>query len=353
MWFVSVASFVLVELIPGDPIANVYGDTATPEQIAHIRNQLGLDKPMVERYASWAKGVLTLNFGETLVPPIRPVTTLMSHAVPVTLQLALMAVIFSLLVGLPLGALAACYEGSAVDKLIGGVSFALLSIPSFVGGLALILLFVFNGDTVRQILLFAGLASSIFLFVKGLRTSSSHTAVSYILFLLPAVAGLLIYLYLPNFPRQGWVSPFESPAASLKHSFLPALAISIGVIPLYAQLLRADMQVTLKQNFIMIARAKGASPFQIVFREALRPSLFSLITVAALSFGTMLAGSVIVETIFNLPGLGKTIVTAIIQSDYVVVQAGVLITAFVFVILNTLVDLTYALLDPRVRRAHR
>ncbi|MFC0281349.1 ABC transporter permease [Falsigemmobacter intermedius] len=353
LWVVSILTFLMMELIPGDPVANVYGDTATPEQIAHLRSQLGLDQPLVTRYLNWASGVLRLDFGQSLLPPVNDVSKIMAASLPVTLQLSLMAVLMSLCIGLPMGAIAAYFEGTAFDRMISGISFGMLSLPSFVAGLLLINLLVFNITLSRWLLLGAGalVTGALLRTLWQMRGGLEKPQLGALLSLLPLGVGVLLWLTLPAFPRQGWVPISKSLTENLRHAFLPALTMAISVIPLYAQLLRSDMQSTLRQNFIMIARAKGATPLQIVLREALRPSLFSLVTVAALSFGTLLAGSVIVETIFNLPGLGKVVVNAIILSDYIIVQTGVLIAATIFVLLNAAVDLTYVLLDPRIRRA--
>ena len=353
LWAVSALSFMLIELIPGDPVTNIYGDVATPEQIAHIRSQLGLDRPLADRYFTWLGGALTFDFGETLVPPITPISSIMLAALPVTLQLATMALLMGLLFGIPLGAIAAYYEGSLIDRIISGVSFAILSVPSFVLGLIISYLFVFNANAMRLAFLAIGLTATAVPLANRIRRRDANGWLSLLFPLIPAALGIALYFCMPAFPRQGWVTPRESLSLNLWHAFLPALTMSFGLIPLYAQLLRSDMQATLRQNFIVMARAKGSTPYQIVVREALRPSLFSLITVAALSFGTLLAGSVVVESIFNLPGLGRTVVRAINLSDYPVVQTGVLIAACVFVLLNMLVDVTYTLLDPRVRRAGR
>lgn len=349
LWAASFGAFLLTNFIPGDPIAAVYGETATPEQMAHARAQLGLDLPVWERYLSWLAGVVRFDFGETLVPPVLAVSTIMTGALGVTLQLAVMAMLITLVISVPLGALAAYYEGSALDKLIAGTSFGLLSLPPFVLGLFLILLMVFNVEAVQMVALVLGLAATAYLLFSR-RRSRSRGPKQWLWAAVPALLGVLAYFFLPAMPRQGWISPGDDLIGSLRHAFLPALTMSLSVIPLWSQLLRADMIVTLRQDFITVARARGATPVQIVIREALRPSLFSLVTVAAISFGTLIAGSVIVETIFGLPGLGRTLVVAVTESDYPVVQAGILIAASAFVILNTLVDVTYSLLDPRIRR---
>ena len=174
---------------------------------------------------------------------------------------------------------------------------------------------------------------------------------SWLAALLPGVLGVILWATLPQFPRQGWVPISEGLGPNLRSAFLPALTLALGLIPLFVQLLRSDMVRTLGQNFIVIARAKGMPERHIIVREALRPSLFSLVTVAGLVTGSLLGGSVIVETLFGLNGLGRVTVNAIQSKDYPVVQAGVIIAAAIFLLINTLVDFTYYLLEPRIRRA--
>lgn len=352
LWLVSLATFFLIDLIPGDPVANVFGVSATPEQIAHAREELGLNRGLAERYIEWVSGVLRFDFGETLVSPIRPVNDVMASALPITLELTVLAILIALVISIPLGVVASYLKETALDRAINGSSFAMLAVPSFVASLLLILLVVFNPLVVRLMFAVVGTAvSGYLLYLLFRRSADDRTPAAIIGSVVPVLIGIAVYFLMPSFPRQGWVPLSDGLAVNLRSAFLPALTLSFTLIPLYTQLLRTDMIHTLGQNFVTIARAKGASPMRIVMVEALRPSLFSLLTVAGISIGSLLGGSVVVETIFGLPGLGQTLVTAIVNSNYTVVQAGVLLTAFIFVFVNAAVDLAYRFLDPRIRRS--
>lgn len=355
LWMVSIATFSLIVLLPGDPVRAILGQQATDEQVAHVTQQLGLDRPLIERYLDWIGGVVRLDFGETLLKPVQSVSEVVGNALPVTLQLALMAIVFGLAGGLLLGSLAAYHAGSRLDRAISSGSFALIAIPAFVMGLLLIRLFVFDNELAKQIALGLGLLGSALMLWARLRPGGlrPETPGGWLIAGLPLLVGAALFVLLPDFPREGWVDLSESLGKNVLHASLPALTLALGLVPLYAQVLRTDMIQTLRQSFITVARAKGMTPRHIVIKEALRPSLFALITVAGLSFGNLVGGAIVVETIFGLPGLGRLLITSIQAKDYAVVQAAVLVAAALFLMLNTLVDITYSILDPRLRRAGR
>jgi peptide/nickel transport system permease protein len=355
LWLVSIATFALVASLPGDPARLIVGPQGTNAQVAYIRAQMGLDRPLITRYLDWIHGVVTLNFGKTLQAPIEPVNQVISHSLPITLQIASMAIVLGLVGGVWLGALAASRPESRLDRAITGGSFALVSLPAFVLALIMIRLFVFENGASRLVVLAAGVVWSASLLAAPLLRRDSERSWrlgSVVLRLVPMLVGFGLFMVLEKpLPREGWVSPEDSIGQNLLHAALPALVLAFGLIPLYAQLLRADMSQTLRQNFITIARAKGMTERHVIMKEALRPSLFSLITVAAISFGNLIGGSVIVETVFNIPGLGSTLVDNVISKDFAVVQVAVLIVAAIFLALNTFVDIAYQFLDPRLRRA--
>nr|WP_308288662.1 ABC transporter permease [Microbacterium resistens] len=349
---VSVLSFLIVDFIPGDPAAAVLGSSATPEQIAQLHAEMGLDRPPVTRYVEWLAGVVTGDFGMTLIRPIEPVVDVVGAALPVTVELTLLTMLLSLVVGVPLGAWAAARSGTRTDTAITLSAFAALAIPVFVMGVIVIRLFVFLPDVVVSGAMIVGGLGSALLVIGALRRRVPVPAGGWALRLLPAAVGILVFLTAPEFPRQGWVRLSDGWAANLQSAFLPALTLALGIIPVFIQLLRVDMAQTLQQDFILIARAKGLSEQHVVVREALRPSLFSLVTVAGLVTGGLLGGSVVVETMFGLPGLGRVIVQAIQAKNYPVVQVGVLVVAAIFLAINVVVDIAYHLLEPRIRRAH-
>lgn len=355
LWVVSIATFSLILLLPGDPVRLILGQQATDDQVAYLTKELGLDRPIHERYFEWISGVMHLDFGQTLVPPVQPVSSVLADALPITLQLAVMAIVMGLAAGIVLGCVAAYRPGGRLDSAINSGSFALISIPAFVMALLLIRLFVFNADLVRNAALALGVLGAAWLAVlKVVKVARGDAAPKSIaISAWPVAIGGLIFLLLPDFPREGWVAVTADPGKNLLHAALPAVTLAMSLAPLYAQLLRADMIQTLRQSFVTVARAKGMTPRHVVIKEALRPSLFPLVTVAGLSFGNLIGGSVVVESIFGLPGLGRLLVNSIQAKDYAVVQAAVLVAAALFLLLNALVDITYSILDPRLRRAGR
>ncbi len=351
LFVVSIGTFLLVSLIPGDPAVAILGRNATPDQLAFVREQLGLDQPILTRYGHWVTGFLTGDLGQTAVRPVRPVSEVIGSALPITLEITLLAMVMALVVGIPLGAWAAAKAGSVADSAITTTTFALLAIPVFVTGLIVVQLFIFKTDALKVVLLVAGVALSLAIVISALRgRRQPHALTFWIAAALPALIGVVLWQTLPVFPRQGWVPITRDVGANLKTAFLPSLTLALGLIPLFVQLLRSDMVQTLRQNFITIARAKGMPESHVIVREALRPSMFSLVTVAGLVVGSLIGGSVIVETLFGVNGLGRVTVTSIQAKDYPVVQAGILVAAALFLVVNTLVDLTYYLLEPRIRR---
>lgn len=296
----SLATFLLLELLPGDLTDVLLGDNAQPADIALLRAQLGLDRPLAVRYLQWLGNALTGDLGTS------PLTGEgVAHAIgtrlPVSLQLALYAQVIALLLAVPLGILAGYREGRLADRLISGSAFGVLAIPHFVLGLLLILLFA---------------------------------------------------IQLRWFPATGYV-PFQTDAwANLRSMVLPALTLALVEAPVYLRLLRSDVANTLRQEFITVARAKGLSDSQVLLRHALRPSTFSLITVMGINVGHLIGGAVIIETLFALPGVGRLLIEAITKRDFITLQGVVLFIGVAFVVVNVLVDLLYVVLDPRLRNRH-
>jgi peptide/nickel transport system permease protein len=224
---------------------------------------------------------------------------LLKSALPISAELCVLALLFSLLVSIPFALWSAARPGGAADRSVTASSFALLSMPEFLGGLLLILVLV---------------------------------------------------VMFPIFPRLGWVGITADPGSNLEHAVLPALALSIPYTALYTQVLRNDLVVTLQEDYILAARATGESPGRILVQGALRPSLFSLVTISGVGLGYLIGGTAVIETLFGLSGIGNLLVQAVGGSDVPVVQAVVLILALVYVIANALIDVLYNYLDPRTRR---
>jgi peptide/nickel transport system permease protein len=297
---VSFGTFILVDLVPGDPAIQVLGPNSTGEEYQRVREEMGLDEPILERYWDWASDALQGDLGRNLIPPAQDVTTVLWRAFPVNLELAILALGMALVVSVPLAMWSAYRAGGRFDRIMSSTTFGLISVPSFLGGIILLLLFAINWRI---------------------------------------------------FPLGQWARPTEEGwIENLKHAFLPALTLALTEIAVFTRLLRGDMMATLQEDYILAARAKGMPTAHILVREAFRPSSFSLLTLAGVSLGRLIGGTVIVETLFSLPGVGRQVVAAAQNSDYKVVQGGVLVFAIVYLLLNLVVDLTYAFLDPRIRR---
>jgi len=293
---VSLLTTVMLELTPGGPAYAILGESATTEQVEAFNQEMGLDRPVVERYGEWVRNVVTGNFGEAYRTG-QPEMEVVKARMPVTLQLAVMALVMSLMVAVPLAVYVAYHADGRVDRAWSVVSSVLISAPHFV--VALLASFVF---AVRW----------------------------------------------KVFPVTGWEPLSNGLGPNLRSAFLPALTLALGEIAIFSRVLRADMITTLQNDFVLAARAKGLSAKYVLFRHALRPSSFSLLTLAGLSLGRFLGGAVVVEVIFALPGLGQLMVQSIFASDLFMVQGLVMFIALVYVVLNALVDLAYAYLDPRV-----
>ena len=297
LFIVSFAVFALQELIPGDPAVAILGETATPEAIATVRADLALDDPFVLRYVSWLGNVAQFDLGSSYRSGT-PVAGEIIRRLPVTLELMVLAQVIALGLAVPLGTLTAYRAKSRFDRTTTGFLFGIVSIPEFV--LALLL---------------------IYFFALGL--------------------GVM--------PATGWVPLTDAPLENLHHALLPALTMALPVMAIYQRLLRSDMTATLQEDYITMAQSKGLSTPHILFRHALRPSSFSLITMAGVNTGRLIGGSVIVEVIFAVPGIGQLLVQSIFLRDFIFLQGTVLFVAAAYIIVNTAVDILYGVVDPRVR----
>lgn len=290
---ISVISFGLILLAPGDPALvalRAQGmQMVTEENLQEVRQQMGLDQPVTARYVNWLGDVLRLEFGKS-VRTGASVNRLLAERLPATAELAGVSLVLALLISLPLGIATAVRQHSAIDHAGRLLAFTGASMPGF--WLALLLIYFF--------------------------------------------AVRLRWL-----PALGY--------GELKHVLLPAVALSLSIAPTYARLLRANMIEVLNQPYVTYARAKGLSEMIVVSRHALRNALIPFVTVFGISVAHLLAGAVVIETIFAWPGVGKLAVDAILARDFPVVQAFVLVAATFFVLTNLIVDLSYRLLDPRIR----
>jgi peptide/nickel transport system permease protein len=304
LFLVSIGTFMLLQLTPGDPAIAILGNSATPQAVKQIDHQLGVDQPLLTQYGHWMSHALTGNLGRSLVPPGGTVAGRIGQALPVSLELTILAVAMALAMAIPIGVWSAYRAGGQFDRFFSGASFGLLSTPGFVTGLVLALLFA---------------------------------------------------LEVRAFPRSQWVriTSNQGLGANLSHAFLPALTLALPLMAIYTRLLRADMVQTLQEDYITFARAKGMPVRRLLLRYALRPSSISLITLSGVTLGALIGGTVIVETIYALPGMGQLLVSAVSDNDYPIVQGVVLVIAVSYVLVNLFVDASYGFLDPRTRRGRR
>jgi len=296
---VSLVAAGLTELIPGSPGQRVLGEFATAERIADFDAKIGADLPFFERYASWLGNALRGDLGVSPISRIG-VSQAILNTMPVTLELAGLTMLISLMIAVPLAVLSAGNEQSAADRIITGGSAAILAMPSFV-----------------------------------VAVSVTH----------------VIAVQLGWVPSFGWNRWSAGVGAHLKTLALPLLVLVSVVAPIFTRVLRADLVATLRQDFVLSARARGFSDARILFLHVLRPSLTSLLTLTGLVFGYLVGGSIVVETFFGVPGLGQLVARSINSKDILVVQGIVLYVAFAYLLLNLLVDILQALVDPRLREA--
>lgn len=299
LFAVTFLTFLMVALLPGDPVDTILGTgPREPGVEQQIRDDLNLDDPFISRYASWLGNAVTGDLGQSYITD-QPVSDTISSRLPVTAQIAFMSIFIAVAIAIPVGVLGAYKQGKWPDTVTSAGVQVALSIPNFIFGIFLIWLFA----------------------VK-----------------------------LNWLPASNWNRLSNGVVDNLKTSILPALSLALAQMALFSRLVRSDMMATLRENYILSARAKGLSDRYILFRHALRPSSLSLMTIVGISFGALLGGTVIIETLFAVPGLGFSLINAINSRDILVIQGITVFIAAMFVIINTVVDLLYAVLDPRIRR---
>lgn len=294
---VSLVSFVIVAIVPGDVTAEIAGSESTEAQRAEIRERLGLDRPLYEQAILWYGRLLQGDLGQSYLLN-RPVTEAVLERLPVTLSLAGLALVMAVVLGMLLGILAATKHGTWLDQ--GSMSLALfgLSIPDFWFGLVLISVFAVG---------------------------------------------------LGWLPSGGYIPASEDFSGWVRSMTLPALALAITQMGVIARMTRASMLEVMSEDYIRTARAKGMVRRTVIFKHALRNALIPIVTVIGVMTGVLLGGAVVIESVFSLPGVGRLIIGAIQRRDYPIIQGGLLITAGVFVFVNIMVDLAYGWLDPRIR----
>ena len=292
----SVIVFLLMQVLPGDPAAVILGINAQPDTLAALHRQLGLDQPLIWRYLSWIGGFLIGDFGTSYTYSV-PIRELLAPRIMVTLPLALLAMLLSVLIAIPIGVYAAARRGKTGDVLTMGVAQIGVAIPNFWLGLLLILFFA---------------------------------------------------LYLGWFPASGFAGWEHGFWIGIRSLFLPALALAMPLGAILARVTRSAVIETLGEDFIRTARAKGLSRKNALWRHAVPNALIPVVTIIGLQFSFLLAGTIIIENVFNLPGIGRLVFQAIAQRDLVTVQSLVTLLAASVIVVNFAIDLLYGLLDPRL-----
>ncbi|MBN7786746.1 ABC transporter permease [Ponticoccus sp. (in: a-proteobacteria)] len=297
MFFVAVFVFLLLRLTPGDPAQAIAGDQASLAQLEAIRDSLGLNDPLSVQFLTWIGNMAQGDFGRSLISD-RPVLEMIGQRLGPTVALALVAMALTLMIALPMGVLAAWRHGGLTDRLVMAVSVIGFSVPIFVIGYVLIGVFAVN---------------------------------------------------LRWFPVQGYKALSEGIGPFAHRIFLPGLALASIYIALISRMTRASMLEVLREDYVRTARAKGLPEGIVLFRHALRNAAIPILTVIGTGFAMMISGVVVTETVFNIPGLGRLVVDAVLARDYPLIQAIILLTAGTYVLINLLIDLSYALTDPRIR----
>jgi dipeptide transport system permease protein len=316
----TLLAFFLIRIVPGDPIETMAGERGVdPVRHAELMREYGLDQPLVVQYGRYIGRVLHGDLGRSIVTRA-PVLTEFAALFPATVELALSAMLFALAIGLPAGILAAVYRNSIFDHGVMGLSLTGYSMPIFWWGLLLILLFSVELD---------------------LTPVSGRIDVQY--FVEPVTGFLLIDSLLSD--QDGAF------ASALSHLVLPAIVLGTVPLAVIARMTRSAMLEVLGEDYIRTARAKGLSPLRVIGLHALRNALIPVVTAIGLQIGVLFTGAILTETIFSWPGVGKWLIEAINRRDYPVLQGGILLIGSVVMAVNLVVDLTYGLINPRIRHA--
>lgn len=316
---VSILVFLLLRLIPGDPAIAILGERATPENVAQIRERLGLNKPLPEQYMIWVGNMLQGDLGHTVRGNI-PIANELRSRFPATVELSLVALTLATMIGVPLGIISAVRRNSFIDTATMFGALLGVSVPIFVLGLLLIYFF--------------GVELKLLPFIGRLNSSIQ----------LETRTGLFV---IDSILTGNWPALQDS----ITRLILPSITLFTVPLAIIARITRSSMLEVLNQDYIRTARSKGLGERSVVIGHALRNALLPIVTIIGLQLGTLLSGAVLTETIYSWPGIGKWLFDSIIARDYPIVQSVTLVIALIYVIINFAVDLLYAIVDPRIRVA--
>ena len=301
---VTFFTFFLLDQAPGDPAVRFAGLNATPEAIEAIREDLGLNGSLIERYLRWLGNAVTLDFGDSIVTRGFSSWDLIRESLPKTLEIMVLAEIMAIGIAVPLAIASARKPGGVVDKVSSSTSFGLLALPSFVLGIYLS-------------------------FVFGVKLGWFPTIVD-------------------NLPGLN-----DDPIENLRQMFLPSLTLALNLVAVYLRLLRADLIETLQEDYVMLAQARGLTERRVMWRHVLRPSSLNFTTAVGLNVAGLIGGTLIIEVLFAINGMGRLIIASVLLEDFNVVAAAVAILTIAYVTLNFAVDVLYSVLDPRIRHGAR
>jgi len=298
MGVVALFVFLMLRLSPGDPAAVIAGDYATTEDIIRIRENLGLNEPIVVQFTKWIGQLAQGDLGISIFTNL-PVTTLIAQRLEPTIMLSLTTIIFTIIVAVPLGTLAAWKQGSLIDRAVMLFSVAGFSVPVFVLGYILI---------------------------------------------------YVVSIQLRWLPVQGYKSMFtDGVIPFFRHIILPTVTLSVIFIALIARMTRASVMEVLQEDYVRTARAKGQSEFKVLMKHAVRNAAVPIVTVIGLGIALLIGGVVVTESVYNIPGLGRLVLDAVLKRDYPIIQGLILLFSFVYIVINLLIDLSYTLFDPRIK----
>jgi peptide/nickel transport system permease protein len=297
IFLVTIISFLLLQIVPGDPVIQILGSHATPEQQAILRHELGLDQPVVMQYIHWIGGILHGNFGKSIIYH-ENVAALIKERLPITAYLSVIALVISTILGVIGGVICAVRRGSALDSFISLFANTAVAIPTFWLGI-------------------------VGIYVFGLK--------------------------LGWLPIEGWTSPFVNFTQSTRQLIMPVFALSVPNIAIVVRQTRSSMLETIRQDYVRTATSKGLRRNIVLYKHALRNALIPVVTLVGMALAFLIGGEVLIETVFNIPGIGRLLVRAALDKDYLIVQAGVLIIGAAVCLTNLLVDVTYGWIDPRIR----
>lgn len=294
---VSAVVFMIIHFIPGDPAAAMLGSQANEEQLAQMREKMGLNEPLFIQFTLWLSNLLQGDLGSSLVSD-QTVLSLIANRLPVTLNLIIYSMIISILIAIPLGVISAVKHNTGLDYASMIIALIGISIPNFWAALLLIMIFALN---------------------------------------------------LGMFPATGYVSVSESLLLNIKHLTLPAFSLGFIQAGIITRMTRSSMLDVLRQDYIRTVKAKGASPFTLVFRHALKNAMIPIITIIGINFGLLLGGTVVVESIFSINGIGQLMIQSVLNRDYPVIQGIILVIAAIYVFITLFVDILYTYFDPKIK----